>query len=262
MHFYDWLGGCHSTTDPRYRHIAEDRTIAYFLEQGYLPSATTILSVLRHAYLEKHKIKLALDHYKLTQNYQESVEYRDQSATAKGTRLHKLCETLFQTFVSDRTFYIPDGATADEIQILSPLLQWAKAEVLEVEFTERTFVYFAAEYAGTADLLVRTRSLGLLLIDFKFKAQTTAFPFQPSTEHAAQLSAYRNFFRSSYPNEQIAIANLLIDNLTKGAGRIASLKIFPYKKDYALFFAACHFLWKELNQPIPTSSRSNTLFFA
>ena len=106
MHFYDWLGGCHSTTDPRYRHIAEDRTIAYFLEQGYLPSATTTLSVLRHAYLEKHKIKLALDHYKLTQNYQESVEYRDeyrdQSATAKGTRLHKLCETLFQTFVSDR----------------------------------------------------------------------------------------------------------------------------------------------------------------
>jgi hypothetical protein len=248
MHFYDWLGRRHSTTDPKYSRIPEPQILRHFIDEGYLPSATTILSVVRHPHLEQHKVKLALDHYSTHRNYEQALQFQDINPALKGTRLHNLCEQLFQNFIAENIFYIPDGANTEEITILSPLLQWAKAEVTQVRFTERSFLHFAAGYAGTADLLVETKSYGLLLADFKFRGQTRAFPLKPSIEYAAQLSAYRNYFQLEH-TKPIAIANLLIDSFAKApkTGGIPHLEIHSYRKDYTPFFQACQLIWKELN---------------
>src|ERR1700756_3396802 len=102
MHFYDWFGACHNSTDSKFSHIPENQVIRFFLEEGYLPSATTILSVVRHSDLERYKIKLALDHYAAHRNYQQALGYEDDTAATKGKRLHRLCEQLFQNFIHEK----------------------------------------------------------------------------------------------------------------------------------------------------------------
>lgn len=248
MHFYDSLGACHSTSDPQYKHLAPESAISLFLTEGYFPSATTILSIVRHPHLEEHSKKTALQHYLKYQDIELALRFEDSVAASQGSRLHSLCQKLFQNFILEKAFYLPEDTSQKEIRILSPLLQWAKAEVTQVHFSEKAFVHPAYGYAGTADLLVQTRNHGLLLTDFKFKGQTTTFPLKPTIEYAAQLCAYRNYFSQFYKQTQIQIGNLLIDSFSKNSGSIPSLKLITYKKDYTLFFRACHHIWKELHQ--------------
>lgn len=248
MHFYDSLGNCHNTLDSQYRDTPPETLISQFIKRGFYPSATTILSIVRNPHRGNQGKHTVLEHFQKHQDIELTLRCEDKVAASHGARLHMLCLKLFQTFIEEKAFYLPKEATQKEIRILGPLVQWAKAEVTHVHFSHKPFVYASLGYAGSADILVQTRNHGLLLADFKYKGRTTTFPLKPTIEYPAQLCAQRNYFKQQFNTAQIQIGNLLIDGFSKTSGAAPSLKLITYKKDYTLFFRACHHIWKELHQ--------------
>lgn len=215
----------------------ECKNVATALRWGYVPSVTTILSIIRAGYLDDYLIRQSLEHFSAFQDFKAALAYRDNKAADFGT----VCHALMEAHLTGRECALEHGYLHH--QTCEPLWRWLDEHVQEVLFCEQQFVDNELGYGGTADLLALMKDGRQMLLDLKTKRNSPHFPLQPDAGCKYQLSAYRHHFQKHYG--PMGIGNLF---LASPFGYLPQPKIayFDYgDSDWTDSFEAAHRLWLE-----------------
>jgi hypothetical protein len=165
-------------------------------KHNLLPSVTNILGVIAKPELGAWKQEQAvlaaltlprfegetLDNF--ARRVANDADSRSRAATEFGTSLHAEAARL--------------GISPLEIDLNSPIAPWSMQyrdwltmNVERVLWTERTLVDTGLGYAGTADLLVQHKRLGLTLVDIKSQSVPQGGKPRRYNTWGYQLAAYR-----------------------------------------------------------------------
>ena len=138
--------------------------------QGLLPSPTTVLGMLNQPGLNIWKQntlllsaltipeadKTGADLDCLAKRIVADSQQQTSEAASRGTEIHIGCERILKGEDWDR----------DDEQLCA-VNDWAKANIIDVRFTEKVLVNEDVGYAGTMDALVEHQEHGLIGIDYK-----------------------------------------------------------------------------------------------
>jgi len=207
------------------------------LQDGWVPSVTTILSVLRNEYLEHQVIHGCIERYQQTGDLIEAIEYRDTRADKFTTQ----CRALIKAHLSAT----PCQAPHDErhIHAVQKLFRWIDLNVAEVIFCEQSFADSTLRYGGTADFLFRLHDGRLVLAGVKCKPNSPKLPMGPDIIDKYELSAYRQHFRQQYG--EMELADFLLAS-PFGPSAYPRLRVCEYGNyDWSEGFNAAYHLWLE-----------------
>jgi hypothetical protein len=215
----------------------ETKSAAQALKWGYVPSVTTILSVIRAGYVDEYLIRQCLEHYEAFHDFKAAVSYRDDKAADFGT----VCHALVEARLSGKECAVEHDHRHQ--QTCEPLWCWIDENIEQVLFTECQFADNALGYGGTSDLLALMKDGRQMLLDLKTKRNSPKFPLGPDMGCKYQLSAYRKHFQKLYG--PMGIGNLF---LASPFGYLPQprLAVFDYgDSDWMDGFEAAHKLWRE-----------------
>ena len=219
-----------------------DVSIKEMREFGYLPTVTSIDSVLHNPFLELWKRKGAVD---------AALDLSDdQKAGDRKELINFVLDTQRQVSIdaAERGTEIHAGAQAMlEGKIwnqLDPQLQaideYIRENISDVEFVERPLINHQLGYAGTCDLKARHRKHGPVLLDWKsqnckpLRSGKPRISFYPSWE--LQLSAYREI-----EGRELGCVSVVIDKNSKTIKE----KLWPTDSVDRAFetFKSLHHVW-------------------
>lgn len=207
------------------------------LKSGFVPSVTSILSIIRQEHLELCLIRKSIERYQQTSDLAEACEYRDTRESDFKTVCHALMEAhLLAT---------PCHASYDDRhqRAVQPLFKWIDKNVAEVILCRRSFANEALGYGGMADLLFRLNDSRLLLASVDYKRNGKYFPMTSDRTCRYELSAHRKMFEPRYG--EMDIANFLLASPFRPAWS-PLLRVNDFgKRDWFDGFNAARHLWLE-----------------
>lgn len=218
----------------------EIKNAATALQWGYVPSVTTILSIIRAGYVDTYLIRQVLEHFEACHDFKAALAYRDNKAADFGT----VCHALMEAHLTGNECLLEHDRRHH--QTCEPLWRWLDEHVGEVLFCEQQFADRELGYGGTGDLLVLTKDGRQMLLDLKTKRNSPNFPLQPDPGCKYQLSAYRRHFQKLYG--PMGMGNLF---LASPFGYLPEPRVafFDYKDDdWMESFEAVHRLWREQHE--------------
>ena len=243
MHFY-FPNGTLFSTEKELPDTRPSDAIKQCLDGGLVPSMTTLLSIVHYPHITRWKQKVSLEHFVKNKNFNQALDFQDNTSSDLGTKLHDACEE----YLLDG-FKIPKYLTPNEIALLQPFFDWAPSEIDEIIFTEKSFADKELGFAGTADLgyISKPRSNGkrdTVLGDYKFKKHSDKFPIKSTIEYCCQLSGYEKHYSKEYG--PMVRKNIML-NSGLGWSKNPYMKIFTYEKDYYPTLEYFKSLWYEVN---------------
>lgn len=261
MHFYTLAGKpCHEqpTVSKNAKSPTRPTTIADAKRLGLLPSVSTITKVLHAPGLETYKMKEVakacfqnpphpgeeMDPY-----VKAMVEKSSEDAAGAadvGTLIHDALECAFTG----------EQRKADTVTIahmeyhidtfVHPALKLIENHGWEIVASEKVLVNAAEGYAGTTDLIIKTRDGITGIADFKSKRTKPGKPVEPSETHPCQIAAYSMAHWSNLGYG----ANIYIS--TTEPGRVEIVPYSPQELHAAwLAFLDMASLWRWLNSYDP-----------
>lgn len=258
MHFYRTQDGKTEMVDARAHHPnLRGRTLTQAcLRDGYLPSVTTILSVIKEEPIEAHRRRIALEHYAAHGDLEAAVRHEDQTHSATGTLYHAELERLLKSSLRMPLAEV-DPAVRERI---APLYAELRQRVQAVLLVEHPFADAALRYGGTVDAVLMRKDKKLLVLDYKTKKFNGGHaPFE-NLAYAAQLSAYRRYVEKALGLTGALTANAFI-NSALGRLKTPHVVLRHYRGDqYPLFERALE-LWYTL-QTIRADSHDQKLLYA
>lgn len=166
-HFYDRNGVARHTVPKANGDGMRDSHVGDARKNDWLPSVTTILSVIQKPSLERYKIRQAvLAALSLPRIENESSDdfvariYRDadehaKAARDKGTAVHDVyCRYFHGQFIAEESAHF-----------VNRIREYESEQIDKVYWSEKVLV--AQDYAGTADLFMKHKLHGNLICDFK-----------------------------------------------------------------------------------------------
>lgn len=215
--------------------LSEQEAICLLQRIGWLPSVTTILSVIRQEYLERWKIKEAIEDFRRNGNIREAIEnrYIGNKQSDFGGEVHDL---INQWLLSGKC----SEGTAWSHAL--PAIKFFEKETQELIFSEKTLCSKSLRTAGTLDILFKNKQGEIILGDMKVVKFNKKYPINPPINYRAQLSIYGEMLKEiGYtPLKRISIY------LSSPFGDITSpsLRVIEYRKCYLDCFFSARTLWE------------------
>jgi ATP-dependent exoDNAse (exonuclease V) beta subunit len=258
MHFYRSQNGQTDLIDARARHpkLTGRRLTAACLKEGYLPSVTTILSVIKEEQIEVYRRRKALEHYAAHGDLEAAVHHEDDAHSATGTLYHAELERLLNS-----NLQMPlAGVDAAVREHVAPLYAELRQRAQAVLLVEHRFADEALRYGGTIDAVLLRKDRKLLVLDYKTKKfDGGSAPFE-NLAYAAQLSAYRRYVEKALGQTGVLTANAFL-NSALGQLKTPHAVLRHYRGDqYPLFERALE-LWYAV-QTTPLDSHDQKLLYA
>lgn len=204
-HFYHPDGrSCHEmpTVSKGAKSPTRPTTIADAKRLGLLPSVSTITKVLHAPGLETYKMKEVAKACFLNPPHpgeemdpyvKAMVEKSSEDAAGAadvGTIVHDALECSF-TGEQRKAESVKIGHMEYHIDtFVHPALELIKQHGWEIVASEKTLVNLAEGYAGTTDLIIKTREGEIGIADFKTKRTKVGKAVEPSETHPCQIAAY------------------------------------------------------------------------
>ncbi len=203
MHFYK-LDGTPCHTQPNKSKPGEFRpsTIADAKRLGLLPSVSTITKVLHAPGLETYKMKEVAKQCfanpahpgeEEEQYVRAMVEKSSEDAAGAantGVVIHSALEAHFRN----------EPCPVETIEIghmvyhidtfIQPAIKLIQEHGWEIVASEKVLVNAKEGYAGTTDLIIKTRDGEVGIADFKSKRSKPGKKIEPSETHPCQIAAY------------------------------------------------------------------------
>ena len=215
-HWYDLDGNARHYTpyaDKKREGEFRKTTLKDARKEGYLPSVTSILSIINKPGLEVWKAEQAIlsaltlpraeaeTEDGFAKRVVEDMKAQTRDAARKGTNLHNAAERYLQK----KSLYL-DDVTA---KLFAPVQKWIDEEVEEVILAESVQVHQGEQYAGTLDLIAILKSYGAALCDFKSQGTKAKPVFYD--EWGLQLESYRQAYLDTHPKaSRPALLSLII----------------------------------------------------
>lgn len=267
-HFYTLDGKpCHEqpTVSKNAKSPTRPTTIADAKRLGLLPSVSTITKVLHAPGLETYKMKEVAKACFLNPPHpgeemdpyvKAMVEKSSEDAAGAadvGTQIHAALERHFSSELSNTTTAdaFPDTVKIGHMEyhidtFVHPALKLIEQHGWEIVASEKVLVNAAEGYAGTTDLIIKTRDGITGIADFKSKRTKPSKPVEPSETHPCQIAAYS---MAHWGNLGYG-ANIYIS--TTEPGRVEIVPYSPMELHAAwLAFLDMASLWRWLNNYDP-----------
>lgn len=209
-----------------------------YLEQGYIPSVTTILGIIKTEHIERWKreqcIKFFVDS-KLKPTKKDvriAATHENKESSEFGKVCHAIVANICQGLHLEDS--IQKAITPLHEQCAAPVVGWWKENVAHGILAEHSFIDHDLGFSGTLDALCVLNTGEYLLCDFKFKKDRKKYPMHAGLDYRMQLCAYRKAISKELgiPYKDIRIGNIL------GAAPFADDWVGP-RVDTLLYEPAC-----------------------